>query len=254
MKVCIKQKYIFSLNRYKNPNIIYNNTIEIEKEDQRFNQKKLHRELEFHKKYLLDVGFVNDNEIISASGDETCILWDIEKSTAKTIYADHKGDVTSIDINKQNTNLFVSGSIDAIARIWDIRTNDKCIATFRGNYKDIDAVKWFVDGQSFITGCQDGYIRLFDMRSLRQLNEYINYNNHTLHGNETSGVTCVDVSKSGSYIFAGYDNGELYMWSTLKSELISSMPHDHVVSALEMSPNGYTLATGCWDFVMRTYA
>ena len=105
-----------------------------------------------------------------------------------------------------------------------------------------------------MTGSDDGTVRLFDMRSYRQLNEYADSENRSLHSQDAAGVTSVDVSLSGSYIFAAYDNGQVYMWSSLKAEKICDMPHDSRVSSLGVSPNGYALATGCWDFNLRVFA
>merc|ERR1719474_720253 len=86
----------------------------------RFRSKDLYRELEKHDGYLSCARFVNDGEIISASGDGTCILWDVEARSAKNIFMDHSGDVMSIDLNQSNEAQFVSGSVDATAKVWDM--------------------------------------------------------------------------------------------------------------------------------------
>ena len=57
-------------------------------------------------------------------------------------------------------------------------------------------VSWFVDCRCIVSGSDDGSVRLFDMRSYRQLNHYIDKNNGF------SGITSVDVSLTGSYIFS----------------------------------------------------
>ena len=51
-----------------------------------------------------------------------------------------------------------------------------------------------------------------------------------------------------------YDNGNVYMWSTLNGTKVSDLPHDSRVSSLGVSNDGYAVATGCWDFNLRTYA
>merc|ERR1712242_293445 len=82
------------------------------------------------------------------------------------------------------------------------------------------------------------------MRSYRQLNEYADSENRSLHSQDAAGVTSVDVSLSGSYIFAAYDNGQVYMWDSLKANKCCDMPHDSRVSSLGVSPDGFALATG----------
>ena len=54
--------------------------------------------------------------------------------------------------------------------------------------------------------------------------------------------------------FIAYDNGNVYMWSTLNGTKIHDLPHDSRVSSLGVSNDGYALATGCWDFNLRTFA
>merc|ERR1712129_639367 len=48
------------------------------------------------------------------------------------------------------------------------------------NYRDTDVniVKWFPDGTSFVAGCDGGTVRLFDIRSARMLNEYSYHANY----------------------------------------------------------------------------
>jgi len=230
----------------------------------RFRSKDIYRELEKHDGYLSCVRFVDDGEVISSSGDGTCILWDVEKQSATSIFMDHTGDVMSVDLNRSNHSLFCSGSVDQSAKIWDMRSSDRHVMNFPGKLRDshdvggyhtadINAVKWFADPECLITGSDDGTVRLFDRRSCGQVNCYEAPENRSLHSAEASGVTSVDVSLSGSYIFSAYDNGHVYMWSSLKAQKVHDMQHDSRVSALGVSPDGYALATGCWDFNLRVF-
>jgi len=220
----------------------------------KFKAKELYRELEKHDGYLSCARLVDDSEIVSASGDGTLILWDIENKTAKNIYADHTGDVMCVSLNKKHSQMFVSGSVDSTAKVWDSRQGERCVANFTGHEADINTVQWFPDSNCVVSGSDDGTVRLFDIRSYRQLSQYIDKNNVSLHCSDPAGVTSVDVSKSGHYIFAAYDNGHVYMWSTLRGEHLCDLPHEGRVSSLGVSADGYALATGCWDFNLRTFA
>jgi len=159
-----------------------------------------------------------------------------------------------VAINKKNKNIFVSASIDKTAKIWDIRGGDRSIINFNAHTKDINCVQWFVDNDAFITGSDDGTVRMFDTKCFRQLNEYYDGENHSLHGPELASASSVDVSLTGRYIFSSYDNGSVFMWNTLTSEKISNFKHGNRVSSLAVSGDGFALATGCWDNVMRTFA
>jgi len=237
---------------------IYNTSSqETENNVRQFKSKTIKCELEKHDGYLSCARFLNDNDILSSSGDGTCILWDIENRTPKSSYIDHTGDVMFIATNKKQPNLFVSGSVDATAKVWDMRASNKHIANFIGHTSDINTVQWYPDGQAILTGSDDGSIRLFDMRSYRQLNQYIDNDNKSTHSQETlSGVTSVDISTTGKYIFGAYDNGSVYVWNAFGSDIkpIGQMNHTNRVSSLAVSYDGYGIATGCWDFNLRIYA
>ena len=129
------------------------------------------RELSGHSGYLSCCRFINDRNILTSSGDMTCMKWDVETGSKVTEFADHLGDVMSISINPTNQNTFVSGACDAFAKLWDIRAG-KAVQTFAGHESDINAVQFFPDGHSFVTGSDDATCRLFDIRADRELNQY----------------------------------------------------------------------------------
>jgi len=178
----------------------------------------------------------------------------LKKKSCTNIFQEHNGDVMSIAINKKNSNIFVSAGIDMTAKVWDIRTSDRSVINFNAHAKDINCVQWFVDNDAFLTGSDDGTVRMFDTKCFRQLNEYVDEKNISIHGPELASASSVDVSKTGSYIFSSYDNGNVFMWNTLTGEKITNFKHSNRVSSLAVSGDGFALATGCWDYSMRTYA
>ena len=149
-----------------------------------------HRELAQHDGYLSCCKFVDGNNILTASGDSTCILWDIELGQSKITFrhfffffsqapffllhfsiidislfainrncSDHEGDVMLVGMLLEvDENLFVSGACDMLAKVWDIRTG-KCTMTLRGHESDINSICLFPDGKAFGTGSDDSTCR-----------------------------------------------------------------------------------------------
>ena len=151
-----------------------------------------------------------------ASGDMTCMMWDIETGSKVTEFADHLGDVMSISINPTNANVFVSGACDAFAKLWDVRTG-KAVQTFAGHESDINAIQFFPDGNAFGTGSDDASCRLFDIRADRELMSYQVTSDDLFAGSTADlfqneqvlcGITSVAFSVSGRLLFAGYDDFE----------------------------------------------
>jgi len=205
------------------------------------------RELNAHTGYLSCCRFLNDRQIVTSSGDMTCILWDIEAGSKVVEFSDHNGDVMSIALNPQDKNTFISGACDATTKLWDMRSG-KCVQTFTGHDSDVNAVTFFPNGQSFGTGSDDASCRLFDIRADRELIQYS-------HDNILCGITSVAFSSSGRLLFAGYDDFNCNVWDVLKGERVYTLQgHDNRVSCLGVSSDGMALCTGSWDSLLRIWA
>jgi len=210
--------------------------------------QKTFAELAQHEGYLSCCRFIGEGQIVTSSGDSTCILWDIENKGATAIFNDHTGDVMSVSIHEPS-GLFVSGSCDATAKLWDWRNHrPKPVATFTGHESDINSVQFFPDGNAFGTGSDDSTCRLFDIRACRQVNKYANEK-------ILCGITSVAFSATGKMLFAGYDDYNCYVWDTQIGTLADQLiGHDNRVSCLGVSTNGKALCTGSWDTLLKIWA
>lgn len=210
------------------------------------------KELQQHEGYLSCCVFVDDSQIITSSGDSTCILWDVEKEAVISSYLEHNADVMSVSVFP-GRHVFVSGSCDATAKIFDYRVGGQsCIGTYHGHDSDINDVQWFPDSYAFATGSDDSTIRLFDQRAYRQLNMYKDEE-------AVCGITSLCFSKTGKYLFAGYDDKPFaQVWDTLKSEKAQTLGRPNElstrVSCLGVQADGYALGTGSWDNHLRIWA
>ncbi|GAA6072258.1 guanine nucleotide-binding protein G(I)/G(S)/G(T) subunit beta-3b, partial [Tachysurus ichikawai] len=99
---------------------------------------KIVKELDAHTGYLSCARFLNDNEILTSSGDTTCALWDIETGKQKIVYINHVGDCMCLALNP-DMNVFISGACDSLAKLWDVREG-KCTQTFQGHTSDVNAI------------------------------------------------------------------------------------------------------------------
>ncbi|KAL0384098.1 UNVERIFIED_CONTAM: Guanine nucleotide-binding protein subunit beta [Sesamum radiatum] len=213
------------------------------------------RMLSGHKGYVSSCQYVPDEDthLITGSGDHTCVLWDITTGLRTSVFggefqSGHTSDVVSVSINGSNSRMFVSGSCDSTARLWDTRVASRAVRTFHGHEGDVNTVKFFPDGNRFGTGSDDGTCRLFDIRTGHQLQVY-----NQPHGdNEAPHVTSIAFSISGRLLFAGYTNGDCYVWDTLLAQVVLDLSslqnsHDGRISCLGLSADGSALCTGSWD-------
>jgi guanine nucleotide-binding protein G(I)/G(S)/G(T) subunit beta-1 len=205
-----------------------------------------HSELVQHTGYLSCCRFLSDTEILTSSGDTSCIRWDIERRKILARFEDHDSDVMSIALSKDK-QIFVSGACDATAKIWDIRTPTKCVQTFFGHQADINTVQFFPDDLSIGTGSDDGTCRIFDLRHNGQLAVFANEG-------IVGGVTSIDFSKSGKLLFAGYDDFNCSVWDTLRGERVQILTgHQNRVSCLGVSNDGFALCTASWDSNLKIW-
>lgn len=211
-----------------------------------FDASRSHAVLQQHEGYLACCRFVDEQQMLTASGDSTCILWDIEGRVPKMIFNDHTGDVMTISVSP--SGWFISGACDSTSKLWDFR-QERCAQTFSGHSADINAVDCGPDGYTFATGSDDNSCRLFDVRACRQLNKYV-------HEDLMCPITSVSFSRSGKMLFAGYDNfncaGWDAQWATLSDRLANG--HDNRVSCVGVNKAGNALATGSWDTLLQIWA
>lgn len=206
---------------------------------------KVSRELAGHAGYLSCCRFLNDQEIVTASGDMSCALWDLETGQQRTNFTGHRGDVMSISVASDN-NTFISGACDASAKLWDIRTGAS-VQTFIGHESDINAVHYFPSFTAFGTGSDDATCRLFDIRSDQELS-------CCSHEAIMVGVTSLTFSKSGRLLLSGYDDFNCNVWDTLKGDRAGVLAgHDNRVSCLGVSNDGIAVATGSWDSFLKIW-
>ncbi|KAM4630048.1 guanine nucleotide-binding protein G(I)/G(S)/G(T) subunit beta-3b [Polymixia lowei] len=203
------------------------------------------RELDAHTGYLACCRFLSDSEIITASGDTTCCLWDIETGKQKVIYTNHIGDCMSLALSS-DMNTFISGACDSLAKLWDVR-DGTCKQTFSGHTSDINAISFFPSGNAIITGADDCTCKMYDLRADQ---EVVTYKDASLK----SGVTSVALSLSGRLIFAGYDDFNCHIWDSLKGEKVGVLAgHENRVSCTGVPPDGMGVCTGSWDSFMKLW-
>lgn len=210
------------------------------------NPTKPTRELTGHGGYISCARFVTDGTVLTASGDMTNILWDLETATPKVHFQDHTGDVMSLSVSPDG-NTFVSGGCDAMSKVWDIRSG-QCVASFFGHQSDINCVKFFPNGNLFATGSDDASCKIIDLRANRELNTYTD---DTIR----EAVTSLDFSKSGRFCFVSYDTSKVLVWDTLKGVVVNSLEgHEARVSCVAVSDDGMALATASWDSSIKIWA
>uniref|UniRef100_G1P817 Guanine nucleotide-binding protein subunit beta-5 n=1 Tax=Myotis lucifugus TaxID=59463 RepID=G1P817_MYOLU len=203
-----------------------------------------------HTNYLSACSFTNSDmqQILTASGDGTCALWDVESGQLLQSFHGHGADVLCLDLAPSETgNTFVSGGCDKKSMVWDMRSG-QCVQAFETHESDVNSVRYYPSGDAFASGSDDATCRLYDLRADREV---------AIYSKESIifGASSVDFSLSGRLLFAGYNDYTINVWDVLKGARVSILfGHENRVSTLRVSPDGTAFCSGSWDHTLRVWA
>lgn len=236
-----------------------------------------------HTAYISACEFVADHQILTASGDMTIALWDMEKESKSRDFIDHVGDVLLLLISpkeRMSPQVFLSSGADGFVKVWDIRAKSPQHSHMISR-SDVNCLTQLSDGYSFISGADDGLCTLFDLRSSCELDMYDlraqfkpaskkTYTDGSGTGSPTSeysmwsqfdapGVVSLDVSRSGRLLYACYADYGCITWDLLKNSVVDligvgSGSHLSRISQVSVSPDGQGLATASWDSTIKIWS
>ncbi|TYZ60817.1 hypothetical protein PybrP1_012597 [[Pythium] brassicae (nom. inval.)] len=119
-------------------------------------------------------------------------------------FVGHSGAVNCVQWSPSlRTELFLSASMDASVRIWDVRSGT-CRRTLQMHAKGVKNARWSLDGTRVLSGSYDGCAVYADAETGAALHSYV-YNQ-----SEPTAVTSVCVHPSDANLFlAGMDTGRI---------------------------------------------
>lgn len=199
-----------------------------------------------HDDFLSSCQFLDDNRLVTASGDCRVLLWDIETQIVTDEFYGHTDAIlcSAVSLDKQ---MVVTGGYDGIAKVWDIRSKS-CTHTFQAHEGEIHDAAFFPSGMAFGTGSEDYTCCLFDLRADQKL---VSYDDE----NESQGpVFGIDFSKGGRLLFTACDDGTVRLWDTLKATFVGALyGHTANVSGVAVSPDGKAIATCSYDATVKIW-
>lgn len=109
--------------------------------------------------YEIDWSY-NSAALVSASGDDTLCVWDVETGECFQVLECQTDGAVSVAWSPDGRFIASGGSFTTL--IWDVATWQP-IYRLRGHADTIRAVDWFSDGRHLVTGSADGTVRIWEL-------------------------------------------------------------------------------------------
>ncbi|MEQ8675784.1 MAG: TIR domain-containing protein [Aggregatilineales bacterium] len=140
---------------------------------------------------------------LSASSDETMILWTIADASIVRTYSDQKSTVMSVDFNNDGTR-FVSAPVNGVVILWETETGD-VISRFAGHVGSVNSVTFAPDDSLIITGGQDETLRVWDISTGLEVRRY----------NAGTPIVSLSITSDGRNVLTGLSDATLSTWRVL---------------------------------------
>jgi len=153
---------------------------------------KVHSRWAAHANCIFDVNwFDNDSKIITASGDQTIALWDVESQKPVGVLAGHTASIKTVSVNPSNEALIISGGRDGAMCLWDSRTASLSI---------------------FPSTCNK-FSPVLSVHGAHAPEKIPGTRKRTrIYGNPLHSVTCVQFAPDGNQILTAGVDGKLKVW------------------------------------------
>ncbi|GGG33537.1 hypothetical protein GCM10007425_30290 [Lysinibacillus alkalisoli] len=180
--------------------------------------------------------FIDDKTAASASRDQRILVWNLETGAILRVIEGHEKDVLSLAY--YDGKLYSSGD-DKTLRVWDLQTG-KLVYMWGPFDVETDTCAIDLKNERVILGCDDGYIRIFNIINGDLIKEIPGH---------ASGIKKVAVSPSNGDILSSAYDQKILIWDSKSLELKTSLQQNPVKweRSLDFSTDGKKVFAGTFD-------
>ncbi|KXS13900.1 WD40 repeat-like protein [Gonapodya prolifera JEL478] len=176
----------------------------------------------------------NNTQILTGSDDTTVRLFDIASESAVSVFEEHGDYIRSLAICSDNPHIFVSGSYDHTAKLWDTRAGRSSSMTLTHGHP-IESTLAFRSCSAVVTA-GSAEVKVWDIvaggRAVRVL------------ANHQKTVTALAFDGKEEYVLSGSLDGHVKAYKVADWSVEHSIKYSTPVLSLAVSPDGTRLVAG----------
>jgi len=194
---------------------------------------------------------VNETQVVSASDDRTCLVWDRrQKRPTGTLEAQFP--VLAVAASTEHQQIYTSG-IDPKIYAWDVRRLEHPLFAMSGHTDTVTSLAVHPQHDThLLSNSMDQSLRSWDIRpfagsSSNSKRHYKTFQGHT-HSAEKGLLKCA-WSADGTLVSAGSSDGRVHIWDEHSTQELYDLPgHTGCVNAVAFHPVETTvIASGSSD-------
>ncbi len=200
--------------------------------------------LEGHTGTVINVAVTPDRRwVVSASGDDTLRLWDLQHGTCTAVLKGHSGSCWGVAVTPDGRRA-VSGSADKTLRVWDLEKGT-CTSVLIGHTSNVYRVAMTADGRRAISGANDNAVRVWDLEK--------GTCTLVLEGH-TREVVGVAITPDGRRAVSGGQDHTVRVWDLEKGTCAAVLEgHTEDVMSLAMTSDGFRAVSASRDSTVRVW-
>ncbi|GBG79386.1 hypothetical protein CBR_g29535 [Chara braunii] len=238
-----------------------------------------------HNNAIFDVAWTRaDTVLLTASGDQSVRMWDVETRKETAVMKGHTGSVKSLSVSPTQQDCFASGSRDGSVMLWDVRCGEaysinnqesffrpfevivdahlssktrkhrRRKGSVQGDPKQsVTAVLYLYDENLLATaGASDGVVKFWDVRNTKHPVMQTPHSEGSSYNGRVHGIASLAQDHTGGRIIASCHNSNIYLYSVIHADKGPVKCYNgHVVSTFYVkatfSPDGTHILSGSSD-------